>query len=165
MIIILADLGSIRAFRVVANVNQTEVRPVLKEMEVAALPEPPQRLGETVSDQAGRFRSDGSPGAVSGEAHGLALEQERRCIVDLADAINSLVKSEGVEKWALAAPQPINARLVEALDSEVCDRLAQNLKTNLGKQSVLEIQERFDLRDRLSLFDHAVALRHRHGDE
>ena len=147
MIIILADLGTIRAFRVVANVNQAEVKPVLKEIDAPGLPEPPQRLGETVSDQAGRFRGDGTPGAVSGEAHGLALEQERRCITDLADAINAFVKSEDGAPWALAAPQPINSRLVDALDAAVRGSLNQNLKMNLCKQPILEIQERFDLPD------------------
>jgi hypothetical protein len=145
MNIILADLGSLRAFRVVTNINQTEITPILEEIEVPPLSDPPQRLSETVSDQAGRFRSDSSPGSASGEDHGLAQEHEKRYLADVAKGINQLVTSEGAESWALAAPQAINGRLIDLLDPAVAERLRQNLKMDLCKQPILEIQKRFEL--------------------
>ncbi len=146
MTIITADLGSLRAFRVVSNENKVEnPNAILQEIDVSALPSPPQRLSDTVSDKAGRFRSDGSPGLARGEAHGLEQEQERKCIADLAAAIEDLLSNENSEVWSLSAPKTINGRLVDMISQRSRQRLRENLLINLCKQPILEIQNRFKL--------------------
>lgn len=144
MTVIVADLGCLRAFRVVTNVDTLgDENPALQEIDVPISPVSPKRISDSLSDQAGRFQSDGSPGMARGEAHGLKQEQERRNLTDLASAIDQVLDGGG--KWALAAPKAFNARLVDMLDKDVRSRLGENLLADLCKQPILEIQKRFKL--------------------
>ncbi len=146
MIVIITDLKHFRGFHVVANErDHLNPKPILKEIDLPPLLEGPKHIKDTVSDQAGRFRSDGNPGMAIGEAHGLEQEQERRNISRVAQSIEALLHKEGVTHWSLAAPQTINARLLEDLEPNRRNQLKENLPTNLCKQPILEIQKRFQL--------------------
>lgn len=146
MIVITADLGRLRAFRVVPNENHLEnPNSILHEIEVDGIADPPKRMSDMVSDQAGRFRADGSPGHASGESHAWEQEQERRCLEELGEAISKIVASSGSEGWALAAPKPIHARLVALLDEDVRLRLGEALEVDLCKEPILKIQSHFKL--------------------
>jgi hypothetical protein len=145
MIIICTNSGRLRAFRITRS--ETEVNPTNQIQEIASetFDEGPQRIGQIASDKAGRFRQDGSPGMAHGEDQGLAREEERRLIQQLAQKITSLVQAEGDGQWSLAAPQPINSRVVEALAAEVRDHLADNQKHDFTKLPTLEVGRRFGL--------------------
>lgn len=149
MIVIIADLSSLRAFRVVPNENDPtnpQPPPILREIEVSPIPGAgPQPIKEIVTDQAGRFRSDRNPGMSHGDAHGLEQEQEKRNIAELATAIERVIASENPERWSLAAPKAINARLVNRLETTFRERLSENHQADLCKQPVIEIQKRFKL--------------------
>lgn len=144
MILVSADLGRFRAFRVVspeaigrAGNNQ------IHELETPGLEQTPESIGSLTSDQSGRFPADGNPGMSNGEATGIALEEERRSIGHLAKKIDQLILAEKPQSWKLAAPKKINARLVDQLSPEARERLVDNLHLDLSKMPANEIGKRF----------------------
>lgn len=146
MIVIVTDLKHFRGFRVVTNERDPlHPEPILKEIDLPPLLKGPQQMKDAVSDQAGRFRSDGNPGMSAGEAHGFEQEQEKRNIASVARSIQALLENEQASSWSLAAPQAINARLLDALDGGLKSQLKENLLTDLCKQPILDIQKRFRL--------------------
>lgn len=145
MIIICTNTGRLRAFRITASDTTLDAKPQISEIANEEFADGPHRIGELTSDQAGRFNSDGSPGMSRGEAHGLEREEERRLILQVADKITAFVKAEKPDRWQLAAPPTINARLLEALDPEVLKILAANEKHDFTKLPTLEVGRRFGL--------------------
>jgi len=142
-IIICANSGRLRTFRV--SRSETMVDPVNQISEIGneELEDGPQRVGEITSDQAGRFRSDGTPGMGQGDANGLEREEERRLISQLAEKIGGTLREVKAEKWMLAAPHTINARLLEELDPALRQSLATNEKHDLTKLPTLAVGRRF----------------------
>lgn len=143
MIIICTNTGRLRAFRITQSETTLEATNQISEFANDEFDDGPQRISELASDQAGRFSSDGSPGMSRGEAHGLEREEERRLIAQLAEKIRDLVRKENPGSWKLAAPQTINARILEALDPSVLASLAGNEKHDFTKLPTLEVGRRF----------------------
>lgn len=144
-IIICANTGRLRTFRV--SQSETMAEPVNQISEIAnqEIEDGPQRVGEMTSDQAGRFRSDGTPGMGQGDANGLEREEERRLISQLAEKIGGTLREVGAEKWMLAAPHTINARLLEEIDPALRRSLASNEKHDFTKLPTLAVGRRFGL--------------------
>ena len=147
MIIICTNTGRLRAFRVTQSETSVEPQNQISEFANVQFDDGPQRVGEIASDQAGRFSSDGSPGMSRGEAHGLEREEERRLITQAAERVSALVKEEQPERWQLAAPQTINARILEALDPGVRSTMSGNEKHDFTKLPTLEVGRRFGVID------------------
>ena len=145
MIIICTNTGRLRAFRV--SQPDTMVEPINQISEIAneQFEEGPQRVGEMATDQAGRFRSDGSPGMAQGDDHGVEREEERRLINQVAEKIAAFVRQEGGGDWKLAAPQTINSRILEELDPQIRGLLSGNEKHDFTKLPTLEVGRRFGL--------------------
>ena len=142
-LIITADLGRMRAFRVKPSDDPTRDNYVVQEIETPPLEHTPQSISELTSDQAGRFKSDGSQGMSHGEAHGLEREEERRLIAQLAKNIGSVVDSEKPVGWFLAAPQTINARLLDGIPAALQKTLRENRTQDLAKLSANDLGKRF----------------------
>ena len=142
-IIITADLGRLRAFRVKPSDDQTRDNYVVQEIETAPLEHTPQSISELTSDQAGRFSSDGSGGMSHGEAHGIEREEERRLIAQLAERIGGVIDSEKPVGWFLAAPQTINARLLEGIPAAHQKTLRENRSQDLSKVAANDLGKRF----------------------
>lgn len=142
-LIITADLGRLRAFRVNPSDDQTRDNYVVQEIKTPPLEHTPQSISEITSDQAGRFSSDGSGGMSHGEAHGLEREEERRLIAQLAERIGGVIDSEKPAGWFLAAPQTINARLLEGIPAAHHKTLRENRTQDLSKVAANELGKRF----------------------
>jgi hypothetical protein len=143
MIIICTNSGRFRAFRVSQSDTTVEAHNQISEIANEEFEDGPQRVGEITSDQAGRFRSDGTPGMAQGDDHGLEREEERRLISQVAGRIAAFVREEKTDDWKLAAPQTINARILEELDPSVLASLTANEKLDLTKLPTLEVGRRF----------------------
>jgi hypothetical protein len=145
MIIICTNSGRLRAFRI--SQPETEVDPGNQIQEIASetFDDGPQKVGQINSDKAGRFRQDGNPGMAHGEDQGLAREEERRLIQQLAEKITSLVQAEGDDRWSLAAPGTINSRVVDELEPAVRGKLVDNQNHDFTKLPTLEVGRRFGL--------------------
>ena len=145
MIIICANTGRLRAFRITQPETQVEPSNQIQEIVSEIFEDGPQGVGNITSDQAGRFRNDGSPGMASGEDQGLEREEERRLIQQLAEKIAALIGAEQQARWSLAAPHTINARVVEQLPPAILDSLIDNQKHDFTKLPTLEVGRRFGL--------------------
>ena len=135
----------LRAFRITQTETTLEGENQISEFASEKFAEGPQRIGEMATDQAGRFRSDGSPGMAQGDDHGVEREEERRLINQVAEKIAAFVRQEGGGDWKLAAPQTINSRILEELDPQVRGLLSGNEKHDFTKLPTLEVGRRFGL--------------------
>lgn len=148
-LIITADLGRIRAFRITQELGEPER---MQEIANAELQSKPGPLSEDVSDSAGRFprggRVDATGGMSIGEATQKEMEEEKRSIESVAQRVNDLVAREKPEKWHLAAAAPINRRLVDLLSPAIQDGLRTNLPVDLTKHPIKDIESRFADRKR-----------------
>ncbi len=128
-IIILADLGRVKAFRVTPDMMTA--KPQLELVQDCEFPAAHQRMVDRVSDQAGSFTTGGRPGSSISENHNLRGETERRLIQLIAEKIGELV--QGQRCWYLAAGENINARIVEQLSSEAKAALYKNIPAHWSR--------------------------------
>jgi hypothetical protein len=143
ILVVLADLGTVRVFRTRA----TELGHAhLLELDPPEQPPAPEPLHAQVSDQAGRFPGGGHTGEpggmLRGEEHEKTAEGERRQIDAVAAIVEQVVSSEDCDTWRLAAPKSINNRLVAQLSLEIRERLVLNLHVDLVKLPLREVEQR-----------------------
>jgi Protein required for attachment to host cells len=144
-LIVVVDLGCLKAFRVDNGVGRT---PRLELIEQFDNPEAHNRLVERVTDLSGRFpRGAAKPanGNVmsDGERHNIQLEQRKRFVRDLARRVNSLARNEEIERCFLAASREINHQLLEELEPRVRAKIEKNLSADLTKIERADILGRF----------------------
>ena len=145
-LIIVADLGLLRAYREVQELGDRE--PHLELTEEFKPEAAHQKLSEQLTDQAGRFPRGGGttsvPGDLSvGERLNLETEQARRLIALLAERINALMTGEAVSTCSLAVSAPIHKQLLEALSPEARAKISRILASNLSKTDPSELPEHF----------------------
>jgi hypothetical protein len=138
-IIVLADLGRVKAFRVIPDMMTS--KPRMELVYDCEFPEAHHRVMDMVTDMAGAFPVSGKPGASIGEDHNLRVETERRLIRQVAEKIGELVR--GQRCWYLAAAENINGRIVELLNPEVRAALFKNLTADLVKTRKQELLDHF----------------------
>ena len=143
-VIILADLGHFRAYKVSKGAMD---RVKIELVESFDTLEGHGKLGEKVTDSAGRFGVDGGRlkgGAGFGEPHNIELETKKRLIKLIAHDINALVKRESCHKWYFAASKTINNQIIEYLDPDIQKKLEKNIPSNLTKIKITDILQHFE---------------------
>ncbi len=144
IIIIIANLGHFKAYRVIKDPLETSPRVTL--IKSYNFIEGHGKLGDKLSDAAGRFRKGGRREAAakgSGERHNIELEIEKRIIKMIAKDINAVIASEKFEKWYMAAGDKINRQIIDSLTNEVKARLFKNITADLTKIDRSEILSHF----------------------
>jgi hypothetical protein len=144
IIIIAADLGHFKAYRITRDPLEMSPRVMLIESYDSI--EGHGRLSEKLSNSAGQFgrgggKDDESKGA--GERHNIKLETEKRLAKMIARDIDALIVSEGCETWYLAAGEKINSKIIENLSADVRAQLAKNISADLTKTDKSEILDHF----------------------
>lgn len=140
-IIIAVDLGHFKAYRVTKD--PLEISPRVTLIESYDSIEGHGKLGEKLSDVAGKFRSPGGKEETAkgpGERHNIELEMEKRLSKMIAKDIDALIKSEKCEKWYLASGEKINRQIIKNLKPESKERLSKNITadlTGVGKSEIL----------------------------
>ncbi len=132
-LIIVADRGSLKAFRVDETPNRG---PSLHLIQALDITDAHGRLSDKVTDQAGRFSiSDGDARRTSAMAErtGLDTENDRRIHKQIAEHIAGIVRGEGMKGWSFAAPASIHSAVVNALPAEVRDLVVEFVKSDLVK--------------------------------
>src|SRR5947207_3427425 len=132
-LIIVADRGSLKAYRVDETPNRGASLQLVQAFEIT---DAHGRYDEKLSDQAGRFPvSDGNGRHANSIAERTALETEteRRICKQLAEHIAKVVKREAVEGWSFAAPASIHATIAELLPAPIRDRVVEHVKSDLVK--------------------------------
>ena len=141
-LIVLADLGRMKAYRVTRDeMSKTPKLDVVGEFDNAGVQ---TRLVEKVSDKAGRFPGNTGNGSMSnGENHNLKTESDRRGVRQLSESINRLVEKENPPFWFFAASKEINQKIVDALSAGVRSKLKKNISADLTKIAKAELLTHF----------------------
>lgn len=143
IVIIVADLGHFKAYRVTREARES---PRVQLIESYDSVEGHGKLVDKFSDMAGRFgRGGGHDEAAmdSGERHTIELEIEKRLVRMIAEDIESVIIREECKKWYLAANGEINRQIVEHLKHEVREKLEKNVAADLTKIEKSEILSHF----------------------
>jgi len=140
-IVIVADLGELKAFNVKKSEgmveNEMKVSYSLEMLNDISYIDVHKKEQDIVSDSAGKL------GNSTGENHNLQTERRRRSLKDVANDINMIVKNEKPRKLLLAFPQESNAQLIDALTPETKNVLVKNVATDLIKTHTSEILSHF----------------------
>jgi Protein required for attachment to host cells len=145
-LIIVADLGLLRAYRKVQDLGDRE--PHLELIEEIRPEAAHQKLSQQLTDQAGRFPKGNGASIVAGdlsagERLNLESEQERRLIRLLSDKINTLLADRAVTSCFLAAEAPIHKQLLDALSPQSRSKIRQVLASDLSKLEGKELLRHF----------------------
>ena len=141
-LIVLADLGRLKAFRVTRDEMTSNVHVELAE-ELNFL-DGQEKLLDKVTDKAGRFPGSGGTSAGgAGENHNLQSEMQKRLIKRLGEGINDLVRREHPAIWHFAAAQEINHKILDLLAPEVRAKLSKTVGSDLTKIGKSEILAHF----------------------
>ncbi len=140
-IVIVADLGELKAFNVKKSEgmveNEIKVSYSLDMLNDISYIDSHKREQDIVSDSAGKLRNS------TGENHNLQTERKRRSLKDVANDINMIVKNEKPRQLLLAFPQELNAQLIDALTQETKNVLVKNVAIDLIKTQTADILSHF----------------------
>ena len=145
-LLIVADLGLLRAYRETRNVADRQ--PHLELIEELKLEGAHQKLSDQVTDQAGRFPRGGGGANIAGdlsagESLNAEAEQNRQLISQLAGRINALLADNAVTSCSIAISGAIHKQLLEAIDPKARAKIGQVLASNLAKTNPNELQAHF----------------------
>jgi hypothetical protein len=142
-IIFTVDLGHFKAYRVTTDPAASPKIELIANYDSI---EGHGKLGEKLSDIAGRFVGGGGKGEVAkgyGEPHHLESDIRKKLVKLIALDINTLIKKEDCESWYLAAGERINKEIIERLDPAVKAKLDKNISFDLTKIPKSEILSHF----------------------
>lgn len=143
LLLIVADLGRVKAYRLTRNDDDPQASPAFQDLLDDDLENQHSRVGARVTDQAGQFPS-GPSGMAAGERHSEEEEARQNQLQSIASVINGLAAREDGPIY-LAAPQTMLRQLLEALDGRVRPRVKMEVPRGLVKTPKLELLKRFDL--------------------
>ncbi|MCH7226735.1 host attachment protein [Haloferula sp. A504] len=143
-LIILADLGRMKAYRITRDELEPGTSPVFANVADVDLANQHSKVSERVTDKAGRF-AYGSGSKSVGERQSEQDEAEARQLNGIAGAIRRAAGT-GREDIYLAAPKEIIADLLDELGTGVGRRVRKQLSLNLVKAPKLDLLERFGIR-------------------
>ncbi len=130
-IVIVADLGELKAFSIEKHEgtvrNEMKISYSLKLINDENFLRGRIKLGEDVSDSAGRFQK----GIL--EKHHLQSEREKRTLKEIAHDIEVIVKETKPEQLFLAFPKEHNHELTNELSQETKAVLTKNVASDLVK--------------------------------
>lgn len=143
-IIILADLGRMKAYRITRNDLDSASSPAFADLADVDLVNQHSKVSDRMADKAGRF-AYGSGSKSVGERQSEQDEAEGRQLDGIAGAIHGAAGT-GDEDIYLAAPKEIIADLVDLLGPGVGQRIRKQLALNLVKVPKLDLLERFGIK-------------------
>lgn len=142
-LIILADRGSLKAYRVDDTPNRGASLQLVQAFDLTAAH---GRYDEKLTDQAGRFPvSNGKGHHANSIAERTALENEtdRRICRQLAEHIAEVVSRETAGGWSFAAPASIHTTVTELLPASIRNRLVEHVKSDLIKIESAKLSSHF----------------------
>ena len=132
-LIVLADRGSLKAYRVNETPNRGASLHLVQAFEIT---DAHGRYDDKLTDQAGRFPvSDGNGRHANSIAERTALEteNERRICKQLAEHIAEIVEREAAVGWSFAAPSSIHGSVTDLLPAPIRNRVVEHVKSDLVK--------------------------------
>ena len=141
-LIVVADLGRLKAFQLEWTIQKT---PHLVPLEEVELEEAHHRVLERVTDMAGRRAAPAQKqwGAPITDVHNLELETRHRLIRRIAKLIEQKILRDGQNGCWFAAPKEIHHAILQELPEPVRARIEKNLSRDLTKADAEELLEQF----------------------
>lgn len=133
--IIVADMGELKSY-LVKWIDETDRYHLELQYDLDYI-EGRQTLGETLSDDRGRFRHE------SGDDHGVERESEQRLIHHIAKDISAFLADLPEKSCYLAFPKKHHNELMEALSETVQKALAKNIAADLVKCPIEDLLSHF----------------------
>lgn len=131
-LVIVADRGTLKAYKV----DETPTRgPSLRLIQAFDITDTHGRLGDKVTDQAGRFPGGGGGRHANATAERQTLTDEyaRRAYRQLAENIVEILKRESNAAWSFAAPSEIYSHIVDLLPPAARGSIVEHVKSDLVK--------------------------------
>ena len=126
-LIIVADRGSLRAYRVQETPTRGPHLELVQAFEVTDVMDAASTQHETpMTDWTA-----------------LEEEMDRRVCKELATEITKIVERNTGEGWAFAAPESIHGKIVEQLTSEIRERIVEHVESDLVKLPVTALLSHF----------------------
>jgi Protein required for attachment to host cells len=126
-LIIVADRGSLRAYRVAETPTRGPSLKLVQAFEIT----------DVVSAPTMRHRTPMT------DWHELETEMDRRACKELATEIVKIVERNPGAGWAFAAPASICAKVVEHLPREIQERIVERVESDLVKLPAAALQSHF----------------------
>jgi hypothetical protein len=140
-IIVATDLGAFKAYRLDRTQMNTPRLELIEEMELV---DGHGRLGDKVTDQAGRYSVPMQSMAMSyGERQKIGLELKRRLIKQIAARLTKLASRRDVEEIYFSAASEVNEMILEEAGPQVRDKIEKNVASNLAKLDKKELLRHF----------------------
>ncbi len=141
-LLIVADRGGLKAFRVEERPNQKHG---LHQIDSDYEQDAHGRFTDKVTDRAGRFKGSGLGQSQGGSSdHSKTdMENDRRAVKHIAERINELVDKEKPEGWRLAVPAQIDKLLTDHLKPEVRQHLTETVHADLLRAEAADILGHF----------------------
>ena len=143
-LIIAVDLGHFKAYKVSTD---SPGSPKINLVESYDSMEGHGKLGEKLSDEAGRFGMGGGKNGSAkgyGEPHNIELESEKKTARLIAKDITTIIGREGIKKWWFAAPNKLNSLVIENLGADIKSRMDKNINSNLTNTKKAAILKHFE---------------------
>jgi len=143
IMVVTADLGHFKAYKI----NEDPLgRPIIDLIESYDSIEGHGKLGDKLSDVAGRFRGGAGKDESAkgfGEFHHLESDIREKAEKDIAASINEIIGKECPDSWYLAAPERINNEIVKHLKPKIKARMVKNISADLTKTPEAELLVHF----------------------
>jgi len=131
-----------RTLEAEAGLNEYEVKlDLIREEDYIAAH---QKISETVSDEAGRFKNDGEAKGVSvGEDHNLEEEIEKRLLRLIAEDIDAIA-AESDAKIFLAIPETVEKELMALMGTATREKIIKTVPKDYIKTDKEELLTRIN---------------------
>lgn len=140
-VIVATDLGAFKAYRLLRTDRNTPRLEVIEEIELV---DGHGKLGDKVTDQAGRWKVPTSKMAMSyGERQKIGLELRRRLIKQVAERLRTLAAKPEVEACYFAASPEVNDQILEEAGLAVRAKIEKNVACNLTNVEKAELLQHF----------------------
>jgi hypothetical protein len=140
-IIVATDLGAFKAYRLDHTERNTPRLELVEEMELV---DGHGRLGDKVTDQAGRYSVPTQSMAMSyGERQKIGLELKRRLIKQIGERLVKLARRRDVDAIYFAAASEVNDMILEEAGREVRAKIEKNVGCNLTNVDKSELLRHF----------------------
>jgi hypothetical protein len=146
-LLILADLGHLKAFRLLYNAPG--LKPKLELIETFSTHEASGRMRDKVTDSPDLKRGDlagTNQGVTSdGERHNIDLEFQRRAQKELGRHIAEIIRSESdIDEWFFSAKNGINSHVLQHVPQQLRNKMIANWTEDLINLPNGELVRRVD---------------------
>lgn len=133
--LIIADRGNLKAFRLEKVLENRPPR--LQLVQALALTDAHTKISDRNTDMAGRYAGQTPSSQMQGKHQStiaekqLEMEIDRRIVKQLAGHISDILRAEHPDSWCFAAPSSLNGAVLNALDGNFRQQVAENITADL----------------------------------